>query len=234
MYATIGGLRWRFIACDSLAFADVEGAFGRFADAPAATAIRVALATKGRPVGGAGWSVEGDDDAVWLRRDDMECHFNLRASCASILYPGTVAALQAVVRIAASFFVARAGGFFIHAASRGSHGRALLVADPSAHETSAVLPDGDGYRCFATPFLGQPRQQATTDPLERALFPSLGSRTTLAPLRTVDALRRLLAYIFCFGAIAAHRRRLLDSAAAFVRVVPCFDRHSADLQALDA
>jgi len=243
IHATFGGLHWRLIPCDSRAIGHVERALERFSVGPTAGAITVAIATAPLGAFGEELSVEGDESRVHLQRSDFTAQLGLSARTATIEYGGEIPSLHAALRVATSFFLARSGGFLAHAASLVSHGRAFLFPGPSgagkttiarlagdrtvlSDEVSAVVPDGNGYRCHATPFFGDfegPRPGVLDAPLARVCFPSHGVGASLEPLGILEAARRLLACIFCFGWIPALQRRLLEAALVFVRRVPCFD-----------
>lgn len=192
--------------------------------------------------------IEEDEDVnvrmesgCWIiTRGDFRAEWDPRTNRGWVRQSPNPYSIDGVLRILHSLFLARQGGFLVHAASAVRHGRAFLfagvsgagkttlsrLAPPDAEvltdEISYVRPAGSGYEAFGTPFAGELARIGANlrAPLQALYLLEQGPENRIEPVDPNEAARAVLRNILFF----AHDEELVglvfQSVLDFVARVP--------------
>ena len=175
-----------------------------------------------------------------LRRGDFHACWDSATGKGQIIQTNSVYAIDSVLRIAHSIFLAHNGGFLLHAASAIRGERAFLFSGVSGagkttiarlaptdatlltDEISYVRREGGQFHAWGTPFTGElatpGKNQAA--PLGACYFLEKGPENRIEALSKPDALRKLLRNILFFAKDAESVKLVFSSAWDFVNEVP--------------
>jgi len=175
-----------------------------------------------------------------ITRGDFRAEWDPRTSHGWVRQSPNPYSIDGVLRILHSLFLAREGGFLVHAASAVRNGRAFLfagvsgagkttlsrLAPPDAEvltdEISYVRPCSSGYEAFGTPFAGELARIGANlrAPLATLYLLVQGSENRIEPVDPREAARAVLRNILFF----AHDEELVglvfQSVFDFVARVP--------------
>jgi len=175
-----------------------------------------------------------------ITRGDFRAEFDPRTGHGWVRQSPNPYSIDGVLRILHSLFLAREGGFLVHAASAARNGRAFLfagvsgagkttlsrLAPPDAEvltdEISYVRPSHSGYVAFGTPFAGELARIGANlrAPLAALYLLVQGPENRIEPVDPIEAARAVLRNILFF----AHDEELVglvfQSVFDFVARVP--------------
>ncbi len=175
-----------------------------------------------------------------MTRGDFRAEFDPQAGQGWVRQSPNPYSIDGVLRILHSLFLAREGGFLVHAASAVRNGRAFLFAGVSGagkttlsrlaprdaevltDEISSVRPSPVGYEAFGTPFAGELARIGANlrAPLAALYLLVQGPQNRIEPVDPAEAARAVLRNILFF----AHDEELVSlvfqSVFDFVARVP--------------
>ena len=176
----------------------------------------------------------------YLKRGDFRAHWDPDAGRGTIRQSANPYSLDSVLRIVHTLFLAREGGFLLHAASAIRNGRAFLFSGVSgAGKTtiSSLIPEDatlltdeisyirrgrDGYEACGTPFAGELARvgENLSAPVEGLYFLAKGPENKIEPIASADAVRTLMRNILFFAEDAELVNLIFQAACEFVERVP--------------
>lgn len=177
-----------------------------------------------------------------IRRGDFRAEYDPSSRMGRLCCSANPYALDSLLRIVHTLWLAGEGGFLMHAASAVRNGRGLLFAGISgagktticrlapadatllSDEVSCVRRVGEGYRLFGTPFCGELGRSGenTSAPLAAAYLLVHASENRILPVAAAEATGALLRNILFFAEDAALVEKVFQSACEFVSRVPVF------------
>ena len=198
------------------------------------------------PVLLAGLDPEADAEArfcggVWeFQRGDFRARWDPARGCGRVQQAVNPYALDSVLRILHTLLLAPRGGLLLHAASAIRNGRAYVFAGvsgagkttmirlappdvvPLSDEVSYLVPDGNGYRAWGTPFAGDwgvpgPNLSA---PLARVLLLRQAEEARFEPLPAAVAARELLRSTLFFAREPASVAQVFQSVGRLQQAAP--------------
>jgi len=154
-----------------------------------------------------------------ITRGDFRAEWDPRTGHGWVRQSANPYSIDGVLRILHSLFLARDGGFLVHAASAVRNGRAFLfagvsgagkttlsrLAPPDAEvltdEISYVRPRGSGYEAFGTPFAGELARIGANlrAPLAALYLLVQGRESRIEPADPVTAARAVLRNVLFFA-----------------------------------
>lgn len=191
--------------------------------------------------------VNDEDVRVWkqrdqwcIRRGDFEAELNLDSGCGCIRQDLNPYALNTILRIVHTLYLARAQGFLLHAASAVRNNRAFVFSGVSgagkttisrcAPEDVVLLTDeisyirqiDDQYSAWGTPFAGEMGTPGAniSAPLAKLFFLEKGPENRIDDMDPSEALRLLLRNTLFFSNDEAAVAAVFDSACALLERVP--------------
>lgn len=191
--------------------------------------------------------VEDEDVSVrlesgrWIMtRGDFRAEFDPRTGHGWVRQSPNPYSIDGVLRILHSLFLAREGGFLVHAASAVRNGRAFLfagvsgagkttlsrLAPPDAEvltdEISYVRPSESGYVAFGTPFAGELARIGANlrAPLAALYLLVQGPENRIEPVDPAEAARAVLRNILFFAHDEELVGEVFKSVFDFVARVP--------------
>lgn len=198
---------------------------------------------------GEGELTEDEDVHVWrefdrwyARRGDFRAEFNLQSGTGCIRQELNPFALNSILRIVHTIYLASQGGFLLHAASAIRNGSAFVFSGVSgagkttisrcapadavllSDEISYLRKNGDQYCAWGTPFageLGQPGSNLTA-PVAKFFFLEKGRENHIEDVSRAEATRMLLRNILFFCDDERLVRQVFDSAYDFLESVPVY------------
>jgi len=208
---------------DSAEFAALlEDRYGSFIDAPSSErifALDVELIPPPTTSADEEVSVRLESGRWIMTRGDFRAEWDPRTSQGWVRQSANPYSIDGVLRILHSLFLAREGGFLVHAASAVRNGRAFLfagvsgagkttlsrLAPPDAEvltdEISYVRPTADGYEAFGTPFAGELARIGANlrAPLAALYLLVQGPENRVEPVDPAEAARAVLRNILFFA-----------------------------------
>lgn len=177
-----------------------------------------------------------------IRRGDFTAEYDPASRRGTLSCSANPFAMDSLLRIVHTLWLAEEGGFLVHAASAIRDGRGLLFAGMSgagkttmcrlaprevtllSDEVSCIRRVGQGYRLFGTPFCGELARSGenTSAPLAAAFLLAHRPENRLVPLAAADVARALLRNILFFAEDAELVEKIFHSACEFVSRVPVF------------
>lgn len=185
----------------------------------------------------------GRDAGRWkISRGDFSAEYDPTSRRGRLCCSANPFAMDSLLRIVHTLWLAGEGGFLVHAASAIRNGRGLLFAGMSgagkttmcrlaprevtllSDEVSCVRRVGDGYRLFGTPFCGElARSGENASALLTGVFLlAHAQENRLVQLPAADAGRALLQNILFFAEDAGLIEKIFHSACELVSRVPVF------------
>jgi hypothetical protein len=181
------------------------------------------------------------DSGCWrLDRGDFHAEWNPSSARGKIRQTANPYSIDSVLRIVHTIFLAKKGGFLLHASSAVRNGRSFLfagvsgsgkttmarLAPPDAQlltdEISYVCRNGAQYCAFGTPFVGELARagENLSAPIAAVYFLAKGAENRIEPMVPGEGARALLENILFF----AKEHELVDlvfqAACDFVSRVP--------------
>jgi hypothetical protein len=182
-------------------------------------------------------------DGEWqLKRGDFRANWNPAKRQGQIRQSANPYSIDSVLRIVHTLMLAPAGGFLLHASSAVRNGKAFLFSGLSeagkttiarlAPSDAALLTDeasyirrvGSRYFAYGTPFageLGEPGKNISA-PIAALYLLHKAQENRIVPVKSAEAVRRLLRNILFFAQDADSVNQVFESACAFVDAVPVF------------
>jgi hypothetical protein len=175
-----------------------------------------------------------------ITRGDFRAEFDPRTGHGWVRQSPNPYSIDGVLRILHSLFLAREGGFLVHAASAVRNGRAFLfagvsgagkttlsrLAPPDAEvltdEISYVRPSDSGYLAFGTPFAGELARIGANlrAPLAALYLLVQGPENRIEPVDPAEAARAVLRNILFFAHDEELVGEVFKSVFDFVARVP--------------
>jgi hypothetical protein len=185
-----------------------------------------------------------------IRRGDFSAEYDPASRRGRLCCSANPFAMDSLLRIVHTLWLAGEGGFLVHAASAIRNGRGLLFAGISgagktticrlaprevtllSDEVSCVRRAGDGYRLYGTPFCGELARSGenTSAPLTAVFLLAHGRENRVSPLPAADAGGALLRNILFFAEDAELVEKVFHSACEFVSRVPVYQLEFAPSQ----
>jgi hypothetical protein len=180
-------------------------------------------------------------DGRWsLTRGDFRAEWEPAKRRGWIRLKPTPYSIDAVLRIVHTLVLAKQGGFLLHAASAIRNGKAFLFAGVSeagkttisrlappdvtllTDEISYVLPQGDGYVAFGTPFTGELAKlgENVSAPIAGLYLLAKGQENRIDPISAGEAARSFLANVLFFAEDEELVQATFHAAFEFVGRVP--------------
>ena len=182
-------------------------------------------------------------DGEWrLHRGDFRANWNPAKRQGQISQSANPYSIDSVLRIVHTLMLAPAGGFLLHASSAVRNGKAFLFSGLSeagkttiarlapsdvvllTDEASYVRKVGGQYLAYGTPFageLGEPGKNISA-PIDALYLLHKAQENRIVPVKSAEAVRRLLRNILFFAKDAESVHQVFESACAFVATVPVF------------
>jgi hypothetical protein len=195
-----------------------------------------------------GLELEPDDDVRvckqgdhWvIRRADFRVELNLNSGCGHIRQNLNPFALNSILRIVHTLWLAHAHGFLLHAASAVRNGRAFVFSGISgagkttisrcapqdavllSDEISYIRRSGDQYCAWGTPFAGEMGIPGANicAPVAQLFFLEKGPENRIDHIDQSEAIRLLLRNILFFNNEDEAVRAVFDSACDLLQSVP--------------
>ncbi len=192
--------------------------------------------------------VSPDDDLlvtsrgrVWnFKRGDFFAEWNCTTGFGTVTQHDSPYAIDSVIRVALSLFLASRSGLLVHGASAIRDGRAYMFAGVSgagkttisrlAPPSSTLLSDevslirltDRGYFCFGTPFSGELATpgENTQAPLDTVYFLEQSANNEVAAIGDLDANRCLLRNVLFFSQDTSLVNAIFDTVCDLTRKVP--------------
>lgn len=185
-------------------------------------------------------AVRVTDSVVTMQRGDFRTEWDMTTGHGQITQAPSPYAIDSVLRIVYSLLLVERGGFLAHAASAIAGSNAYLFAGPSgagkttmcrlaseavqllSDEISFVLPEGDDYRAFGTPFYGELARpgEPVAAPLAAMFVLRHAPENRITSLGRFEALHAVMRNILFFAKEPVWVQRVLAAAIRFVDGVP--------------
>ena len=185
-------------------------------------------------------AVRISDSEVHMVRGDFHAEWNMTTGRGTIHQAPSPYAIDSVLRIVYSLLLVERGGFLFHSASAIAGPNAYLFAGPSgsgkttmcrlasdsvhllSDEISFVLPEGDAYRAFGTPFFGELARpgEPISAPLSAMYILRHAPENRITMLARFEALHAVMRNILFFAKEPIWVQRVLAAAIRFVDRVP--------------
>ncbi len=185
-------------------------------------------------------AVQTTGSSVYMRRGDFRADWNMKTGRGRIEQAPSPYAIDSVLRVVYSLLLVERGGFLVHSASAITGNKAYLFAGPSgsgkttmcrlagssvhllSDEISFVLPDGEAYRAFGTPFYGELARpgEAISAPLDATFILRHAPLNRISAMVRSSALHAVMRNILFFAKEPLWLERVLAAALRFIRIVP--------------